>query len=71
MLPVSELLLAKFARMKFPRQGSQAEGQEKSSSPRFTALLSSLLVDFPFSFLLVVPLFSCLLVVCGFPPSVT
>lgn len=32
-LPVSEPLLEKFARMKFPGQGGQGEGQEKSSSP--------------------------------------
>lgn len=32
-LPVSELLLAKFAKMKFPRQGRQGEGQETSSNP--------------------------------------
>lgn len=32
-LPVSELRLAKFARMKFPGRGREGEGQEKSSSP--------------------------------------
>lgn len=32
-LPVSELLLAKSARMKFPGQGRQGRGQEESSSP--------------------------------------